>query len=161
MTFAPLTAGGLGIAALMFCTNLSAQAPKLPPTSRTVYKCTVKDKVIYSDEPCIGAQRIDVEPTRGMSKSSGREMVGSDVQREKQHEAFVSAVQPLTGMNKQQFDTEQRRGNLSANLKTECKRLDKDIAAGEIQERTEPKTSTSAIQGTLLVMRKRHKEISC
>ena len=44
---------------------------KLPPTSRTVYKCQEGAKTVYSDEPCLGAQRINVEPTRGLDKSSG------------------------------------------------------------------------------------------
>jgi hypothetical protein len=153
--------GVLPFVALMICTGVAAQAIKLPPTSRTVFKCTVKERVVYSDEPCIGAQRIDVEPTRGMSKSSGQDVVGTDVRREKQREEFARAVQPLTGLSKPQFDAEQRRAGLPANLKAECKKLDNDIAVGEIQEKSEANSTTSGTQANLLSMRRHHKEIGC
>jgi hypothetical protein len=43
----------------------------------------------FSDEPCVGARRIDVEPTRGFDKITGRERIGRDVEREKRPEALV------------------------------------------------------------------------
>jgi hypothetical protein len=52
-------------------------AQSLPAPSRTVYKCEVGGKVTYSDSPCLGATRIDVEPTRGVSKLSGSQRVVS------------------------------------------------------------------------------------
>lgn len=42
-----------------------ALAQSLPPSSRTVFKCEVAGKVVYSDTPCLGASKVDVEPTRG------------------------------------------------------------------------------------------------
>lgn len=56
-------------------------AQSLPPPSRTVFRCEEGGKVVYSDSPCVGARKIDVEPTRGVSKLSGRERVGRDVQQ--------------------------------------------------------------------------------
>lgn len=53
--------------------QVAAQSTTLPAPSRTVYKCSVGGKVAYSDEPCVGAQRVNVEPTRGMNKSTGHE----------------------------------------------------------------------------------------
>ncbi|MEK8086891.1 hypothetical protein WNB94_10760 [Aquabacterium sp. A3] len=44
-----------------------AIATSLPPPSRTVYKCEVGGKVHYADSPCVGAQKVDVTPTRGMN----------------------------------------------------------------------------------------------
>ncbi|MBK1714845.1 hypothetical protein CKO43_18960 [Rubrivivax gelatinosus] len=49
----------------------AAQAQKLPTPSRDVFRCESNGKVIYSDSPCIGAKKVDVEPTRGLDASSG------------------------------------------------------------------------------------------
>lgn len=59
----------------------------------------VPEKMVYSDSPCLGAQKIDVEGTRGLSKSSGCEQVGNDVRREQHRETFADAIRPLTGMD--------------------------------------------------------------
>jgi hypothetical protein len=58
------------------------QAQKLPPVSRTVFKCQVVGKVVYTDAPCLGAQQIDVEPTRGLNQTSGQKRIGTDVMHE-------------------------------------------------------------------------------
>ena len=79
----PPFALGLAIAVACIAVSVNAQAPKLPNPSRTVFKCQVAGKVVYSDDPCLGAQRIDVQPTRGLDKSSGRQKSGADVDREK------------------------------------------------------------------------------
>ena len=89
-----------------------AQAIKVPDASRTVFKCTVNGKVTYSDDPCAGAQRIDVEPTRGANKSTGKELTGPDVRREHQREGLAEAVRPITGLDAKQFDTRARRTKL-------------------------------------------------
>ena len=61
-------------------------AQRLSPPSRTVFKCEVDGKVTYSDEACLGAKCLDVEPTRGLNKSSGQERVGADVRKERRNE---------------------------------------------------------------------------
>lgn len=83
----------------LFTASAPAFATKLPPPSRTVYKCEVGGKVHYSDMPCVGVQKVDVTPTRGMNKSTKRELTGSDVRREVFHEQLSDAVRPITGMN--------------------------------------------------------------
>lgn len=70
----------LGLHGLVTATQVSAQS--LQPPSRTVFKCNQGGKTVYSDAPCLGAQRIEVEPTRGVSKLSGKERIGNDVQQE-------------------------------------------------------------------------------
>ena len=55
--------------------QLVAQSIKLDKPTRTVYKCNTDGKVVYSDTPCLGAERIDAEPTRGLDKSSGASRV--------------------------------------------------------------------------------------
>ena len=125
----------VGLAAII-C--LAASAQSLPPTSRTVYKCIVAGKSVYSDAPCLGAQRIDVEPTRGLDASSGRAQVGADVARERQREALADALKPLTGMNAKQMDTFGRRTKLAADAQRECGALDGAVSDAERDETGEP-----------------------
>jgi hypothetical protein len=138
-----------------------AQVAKAPSTSRTVFKCTVDNKVVYSDEPCLGAQVLNVQPTRGMNKSTGKELTGKDVMMERTREAIAQAVRPATGMNDHQFDVAKRRMNMSGPQKAECVRLEDDIAAGEAQEPTASKDSLAALQNSLLVMRTRYRGLGC
>lgn len=112
----------------------STQAQKLPPTSRTVYKCEDGGRVHYSDAPCLGAKKIDVEPTRGLDKSSGSTRTGSDVAREKNREIFAEAVRPLTGMDSKQIETAGRRQKLSSKAQKDCKWLDEEMSVAEQAE---------------------------
>lgn len=80
-------------------------------------------KVVYTDDPCIGAKRVDVEPTRGLNKSSGKELTGQDVSRERQREQLAEAVKPLTGLTPQQFEIKRSRVYLAPEVKAECTRL--------------------------------------
>ncbi len=75
------------------------QADGLRPPANTVYKCVVGEKVHYSDTPCLGAEKIDVTPTRGIDKSSGGKQIGNDVDRELRREQIAESLRPLTDMN--------------------------------------------------------------
>lgn len=138
-----------------------AQVVKVPPTSRTVFKCNVDGKVVYSDNPCLGAQVLNIQPTRGLNQSTGKEITGRDVMVEKNHEAFVQAVKPVTGMDQHEFDVAKQRVNMSGPQKAECVRLDSEIAAGETQERSVAKDALIGIQARLLAMRTRYKGLGC
>lgn len=122
--------------ALILCTHVAANAQSLPPPSRTVYKCEDNGKTYYSDSPCLGAQRIDVEPTRGLNKTSGRERVGHDVQRERNREAFAEMTRPLTGMDARQLDHAGRRMRLGPEQQRACRQLDSLLPAAEHAERS-------------------------
>jgi hypothetical protein len=149
------------VAAILLTGLAHAQSAKLPETNRTVFKCTVEGKVTYSDEPCPGAQRIDVEPTRGLNKASGKELTGTDVRRERQREAFADAVHPLTGKNSSQLETQRRRMKLSVTAGAECAALDRSIATGEAQEKIAKGEALSSVQGKLLSFRTRYRAIGC
>ena len=151
----------LAVAALLCPQLLLAQSTTLPAPSRTVYKCTVEGKVVYTDDPCVGAKRIDVEPTRGLNKSTGRELTGRDVSRERQTEQLAEAVKPITGLTPQQFEVQRSRVRLAPEVKSECARLDGSIAQVETQERTEPVETRPAVQRQLFALRKRHRELRC
>jgi len=151
----------LGFAFSLVLNNGLAQTQKLPPTSRTVYKCEVNKKVVYSDEPCLGAKRIDVEPTRGLDQASGKRRIGADVLREKNREAFADAVKPLTGMDAKGIQVNGRRQKLSTSAKTECVALDDQVAAAEMREKAVKSSELSEAQQELLSMRKRQRKLGC
>jgi hypothetical protein len=62
--------------------------------------------------PPVGAERIDIDATRGMDSISGKKVAGSDVRREQQREQVAEAWRPLTGTNAEQLDTHGRRMKL-------------------------------------------------
>jgi hypothetical protein len=125
----------IGLTMLLAAVFVQAQGIKVPDASRTVFKCNVNGHVTYSDYPCPGAQRLDVEPTRGVSKSTGKERMGADVQREHHREMFAEALKPLTGLDAEELDRRGRRVKLAPGVASECAALDRKIAAGELVER--------------------------
>jgi hypothetical protein len=149
------------LASLILAHGAWATAQTLPAPSRTVYKCEVNGKVVYSDEPCLGAKKVDVEPTRGLDKSSGRSRVGNDVQRERQREAMASALQPITGMDSKQFDRAGRRNQLPVESQRACKQLDQEIPSLEVQEAATVGPDKQRIQESLLRARSKFRELRC
>ena len=144
------------------CTAAQAQSNGLRQPSRTVYKCESAGKVTYSDEPCSGAVRVDVEPTRGMNKSSGREQTGADVARERRREGIAEALRPATGMDAKQFDTLARRQRLAPQAQQECRSLDRALPRAEAAEQRAGTTpSMRAAQENLLTLRRRHLDLGC
>ncbi len=141
--------------------SVPARSQPLPPVSRDVFKCVVAGKTVYTDSPCLGAQKIDVEPTKGLNKSSGRELIGNDVRREHTREAIAGALRPLTGMDAKQLDVQGRRMKLSADSQRECSLLDVDIQSIEKEERNVKGAALADIQTRLLRARQRFKEQGC
>lgn len=160
--FNGVTAACLFVALLVKVDGAAAQSTTLPQPSRTVYKCVVAGKTVYTDDPCVGAQRVIVEPTRGMNKSSGRELTGADVRREKQNEAFAEAVKPITGKTPKEMEVQRKRVYFSAQTKAECESLDSSISGNEAKERGATSVESRAqIQRDLFALRKRHRDLRC
>lgn len=150
-----LVLAGVGAAA-------HSQSGGLRQPSRTVYKCEFDGKVTYSDEPCAGAVRVDVEPTRGMNKSSGSERTGTDVARERRREGIAEALRPATGMDAKQLDTLARRQRLASAVQAECRSLDRALPRAEAAERRESAAAPlQPSQRDLLTLRRRHLELGC
>jgi hypothetical protein len=152
------------IAFLTFCALLmgAASAQKLPPTSRTVYKCEDGGKVHYSDAPCLGGRKIDVEPTRGLDKSSGKSRTGNDVRHERNREMFAEAVKPLTGMDAKQLDAAGRRMKLSTKAQQDCRRLDGEIPIAEQEQAQAPQgVAGKAAQQRLFGLRTMYRSTGC
>jgi hypothetical protein len=52
--------------------STAASAQSLPQPSRTVFKCKKDGKIVYSDSPCLGAEKLEVVPTRGLTPLRAR-----------------------------------------------------------------------------------------
>lgn len=159
---APIT---LNLAACVgaICMTLGgvAQAQSLPPPSRTVFKCEVAGRVVYSDSPCLGARKVDVEPTRGADKSTGKEQVGADVRREQQREGLAEALKPITGMNAKQFNVATNRTKLTADAQSQCRKLDAQIPVAEADEAKAVGPDRQDAQVRLLKLRQQFREMRC
>jgi hypothetical protein len=151
------------VAALLWLglVSVAAFAEGLPPPTRTAYKCVIAGKVSYSDEPCVDAKRVDLEPTRGLNKSTGTERLGQDVRREQWHESLGEAVKPLTGLTPEQFKLAVRRQPLAPQARSECYRLDRAIPDAEAAYRLASEVERGPARLRLLALRKRFKELQC
>ncbi|WP_143084514.1 hypothetical protein [Massilia yuzhufengensis] len=133
---------------------------QLPPPNRTIYKCQIKGTISYSDEPCVGAQRLDATPTRGVNRLSGSARTGRDVSNEVRSEQIAQSIRPLTGMNAAQFATAVRRHPLDAATQRECHQLEPAILKLEQAER-HPSAVIGPIQKDLFVLRKQYQKLGC
>lgn len=138
-----------------------ASASPLPPPSRTMFKCIEGKKLTYTDQPCLGAQRLDVVPSRGLNKLSGTERTGADVANERRRENFAVAIKPLTGMEPQQFAVAVRRHELGNAERRACYGLDTAIVEAEARERSADRMTLRAVQQDLFLLRKHYAELRC
>lgn len=156
--------GGPIVAFLIGCTVMlphAAFTQTLPKPSRTIFKCVDNGKTFYSDSPCLGASKVDIEPSRGVSKLSGKERVGPDVRYEQHRETMSDALRPLSGMDAKQYAVFSRRVNLPASSQQECRQLDTAIAAAEGNERDAVEPGRTQVRSQLLKLRQRFREVSC
>ena len=148
----------------VFCllaADTAALAQSLPPPSRTVFKCEAAGKVVYSDSPCLGATKVDVEPTRGANAITGKGRTGPDVQHERTREQFAEAIRPITGMDAKQLDTAGRRTKLTADGQAQCKTLDTQIPASEADEAKSTGANRQEVQVRLLRLRQQFRDLRC
>lgn len=139
----------------------AAAQEQLPPPSRTIYKCQANGKISYADEPCVGAQRLDTTPTRGVDRLSGKSRIGSEVAGEIRSEQLAQAIRPLTGMTPSQFATASRRHRLSGEAQRECRALESAILESEQAERRARAAMMESIQQDLFILRKRFRRLGC
>lgn len=140
--------------------STAAQEP-LPAPNRTIYKCQSHGKTSYSDEPCLGAQRLDATPTRGVDRLSGKSRIGNDVAAEIRSEQFAQALRPLSGMTSSEFATATRRQRLSADAQRECRVLESAILESEQVERRARAAMMESIQQDLFILRQRYRKQGC
>jgi hypothetical protein len=149
------------VSVLLLFVGAPAEAQSLPSPSRTVFKCKKDGKIVYSDSPCLGAEKLDVEPTRGLNAASGKERIGPDVQRELRRETMANGLRPITGLDPKQFETAGRRLHLSGEAQRECRDLDRVIPAVELKESRATGAALPPIQQQLFVLRTRYRELRC
>jgi hypothetical protein len=149
------------IASILTITITSANSQSLPPPSRTIYKCETNGKYVYSDAPCVGAKKIDSEPTKGVSKISGKERLGADVLAENRNNMFAEAVRPITGQTNEEFDKRRRRIYLSPSDKLSCAKLDFYIPYLEKEEAAAKKENLKTIQENLYNQRLSYRNLRC
>jgi hypothetical protein len=94
---------------------------------KPVYRCESAGQVSYSHAPCLGAKEVDVTPTQGLDKNSGKSRKGHDVLRHEQQGQIADALKPLLGMTPEQYRVHHRRSKLSPADRRECQRLDDDM----------------------------------
>jgi hypothetical protein len=104
---------------------------------------------------------VDIQPTRGLNKTTGSEKVGADVQRERHNEQMAEIMRPIFGENPEQRATRHRRSSLRPEDRRQCDRLDRDIAAAESEEAKTTNVERSPVQAKLLRLRKMHKGLKC
>ena len=75
----------LSLLAVLLASPIAGFAQPAPPVTRTAFKCKVDGKIVYSDEPCLGGQRIEVEPTHALDAPPRRPPVTAESQRECRH----------------------------------------------------------------------------
>ena len=138
-----------------------AQQAGLHAPSRTVFKCVVGKTTVYSDGPCLGAQRGELQLSRGLDKSSGKELTGSDVQRERSREQVAEALPPLTGKTSRELEAQGKRMNLSADARSECASLDARLTRAESEERAASADEHAIHRQKLSGLRTRYRQLAC
>lgn len=141
---------------LLFGATTVSSAQTLLAPSRSVYKCSANGVTNYSDSPCLGAERLEIEPTRGVGRKEGR-----DVQQERHREMFAEAVRPLTGLDAKQLDVQGRRLKLSPDVQRECRALDAQIPNAERDEGGAAGERLTVIKASLFALRQRQRELRC
>ena len=91
----------------------------------------------------------------------GRDGQGRRSRAQRNREQYADALRPLLGMDAAEYERQARRAKLLPAAKTECGRLDVDLARAEAHERTDAKASLPTTQRTLFELRSRFKELRC
>ncbi len=131
------------------------------PYAQTVYKCKSNGSVVYSHEPCLGAQVVDTTPTQGLDKSSGTSRKGADVQKSETNKAMAKALEPIFGETAEQFELRHKRFKLPLKDRAECATLDTRLPAQETAVRNADKGEPAMAEAALFESRKRYRELGC
>src|SRR5690606_8618614 len=116
----------------------------------------------YSDAPCLGARKVDIQPTRGLDTQSGQARTGADVRRERLDEKITEAYRPIFGEDVKQRATRHRRARLGAKAQLRCSALDREIPATEqAAERAATTARLPAGQSKLLRLRQEYRKLGC
>jgi hypothetical protein len=129
--------------------------------AQTVYKCESKGTIVYSHEPCLGAQIVDTTPIQGFDKSSGKSRKGADVLKSEQNKAMAQALQPIFGETPAQREKRHRRFKLPPGDRLECDNLDTRLVTEQSATRDVDKAAAVRAETVLFESRKRYRELRC
>ncbi len=120
-----------------------AHGQTLPPASRTVYKCEVNGKAVYSDSPCLGARRVDVTPKRGLDRRWPKPFVRFSMRRPRNARCATGA--PSSALRRERSADRWMHGS----------------AIVEDEERAASRENLEAVQRGLFTARTEHREFGC
>ena len=153
---------GVVVAAVSVC----ALAQPVTPASRSAYKCKIDGKTVYSDEPCLGAQKIDIEPSKSANATT-RSSASSNARRQ-QPRPEPQAEASAQGDHATAADAETKpaqvlsgRARLSSASQRECRDLESSITVLEREEKEASKSELPRVQGQLFTKRKRFVDLGC
>ena len=128
-----------------------------------VYRCEINGKVGYSDEPCRGAKRVDLRPTRGLDKLSGKSQKGADVRAEESNKQAADIFRPILRETPEQRATRHRRArnHLTPEETAQCYLLDARMRGLEGEEKAAAGAELQRVQQKLLKQRQEHRQLKC
>ena len=152
---------GVVVAVVSVC----ALAQPVTPASRSAYKCKIDGKTVYSDEPCLGAQKIDIEPSKSANATT-RSSASSNARR--QQPRPEPKAEPSAEGDHASADVETKpaqvlsgRARLSSASQRECRDLESSITVLEREEKEASKSELPRVQGQLFTKRKRFVDLGC
>lgn len=128
-----------------------------------VYKCDQNGKTVYGDAPCLGAKRVNVTPTQGADKWTGKSKKGEDVRTDEFQTAMSKALKPLLGETPEQYKTRHRRTQAGLTMRdmNRCTALDRQLQALEQTERDATGERLESTQKQLLQVRQQYYGMKC
>jgi hypothetical protein len=150
---------------ILAAVSACALAQPVSPASRSAYKCKIDGKTVYSDEPCLGAQKIDVEPSKSnaatRSTSTGSSARRQQPRPEPQAEASAEGEHPTADIETKPAQVLSGRARLSSASQRECRDLESSMTALEREEKEASKSELPRVQSQLFTKRKRFADLGC
>jgi hypothetical protein len=141
---------GRGLAALCAlaaaaAVALPAASQTLPPSPRMVFKCEQAGRVVYTDQPCSGAQKSELLRVHAPPPEAGVQL-------------YSSVAAPV---DSQQMALTERPPRVAGTPRAECPHLAQRIALVEAEEQRATSQNIRMIQERLGVQRNRYNELGC
>jgi hypothetical protein len=127
-----------------------AMGQTLPSSPHTVFKCEQGGQVVYTDQPCAGAERSELLKVRAERPADGA----------LPHAAREGGPAPAATEPPPAVVTE-RPPKVAKTPRAECPHLAQRIALVEAEEQRATSHSIRMIQERLSVQRKRYSELGC
>lgn len=104
---------------------------------------------------------MDVTPTQGADKMTGRSIKGNDVQREEYRTMVDNVTRPLHGLSHDEMDVIRRRQKLSSADQAQCASLDQHVPVLQLQAANAVGSAKGKVDVELYQARKRGFDLKC